>query len=128
MLYNLAADWIRKRPREISLTSAGTMSTLDRTGPMRLTELAANEGVTQPSMTSLVTALERDGLVERRQDPADKRVVLVALTDTGRERMRRRRQEGAEWFTSGLDKLSAADIASLVTAVPALNRLREVRA
>src|SRR5262249_55163871 len=80
-LYGLITVAIRNRERDVSLTSASTMSTLDRTGPMRLTDLAAIEGVAQPSMTSLVTGLERSGLVERRPDPNDRRVVLVALAE-----------------------------------------------
>ena len=39
----------------MSLTSLSTLATLELTGPRRITDLAANEGVTQPSMTALVT-------------------------------------------------------------------------
>jgi DNA-binding MarR family transcriptional regulator len=125
-LYGLAVVAIRRRPRQITLTSASTMSTLSRSGPLRLTALAAIEGVAQPSMTSLVTGLERTGLVERRTDPADRRVVLVALTDAGRDHLRTRRQAGAEWFTALVDQLSDEDTAALTAALPALDRLREL--
>jgi DNA-binding MarR family transcriptional regulator len=125
-LFGLAVVAIRRRPREISLTSASTMSTLSRTGPLRLTALAAVEGVAQPSMTALVTGLEKAGLVERRPDPADGRFVLVALTDEGREHMRVRRQAGATWFTGLVDQLSEKDIAALSAALPALEHLREL--
>jgi DNA-binding MarR family transcriptional regulator len=127
-LFGLAVVAIRRRPREISLTAASTMSTLSRTGPLRLTALATVEGVAQPSMTALVTGLEKAGLVERRPDPGDGRVVLVALTDAGREHMRIRRTHGAEWFTGLVDQLSEADTAALVAALPALEHLRELDA
>ena len=52
-------------------TAASTLVTLERTGPRRLTDLAVNEEVTQPSMTALVTQLEELGLAERRRNPAD---------------------------------------------------------
>jgi DNA-binding MarR family transcriptional regulator len=125
-LFGLAVAALRRRSREISLTAASTMSTIDRTGPRRLTDLAAAEGVAQPSMTSLVTGLERAGLVERRTDPADKRVVLVALTDAGRDRLRARREAGAEWFAELVTQLSEEDRTVLANALPALNRLREL--
>lgn len=125
-LYGLAVVSIRRRTREISLTSASTMSTLGRTGPRRLTDLAASEGVAQPSMTSLVTGLERAGLVERRTDPNDRRVVLVALTDAGQARLRARREAGAEWFGELVGQLSEEDVSRLIAALPALNRLREL--
>ncbi len=125
-LYGLAVVVLRRRGREISLTAASTMSTLGRTGPRRLTELAAVEGVAQPSMTSLVSGLERAGLVERRPDPTDGRVVLVALTDAGQEHLRSRREAGAEWFAELVGELSEEDSATLVAALPALRRLREL--
>lgn len=125
-LYGLITVAIRRRARDVSLTSASTISTLDRTGPLRLTELASIEGVAQPSMTALVTGLERSGYVERRPDPGDKRVVLVALTDAGREHMRARRQAGAERFAVLIDRLSPDDLAALSAALPALDHLREL--
>lgn len=93
-LYRLVSVAVRQQPREISLTSASTLATVERTGPRRITDLAAIEGVTQPSMTALVTVLERAGLVERRQDPRDQRVVLVALTAAGTDYLRSRRRAG----------------------------------
>ena len=82
-LYRLVSTAVQQQPREISLTSASTLATVDRTGPRRITDLAAIEGVAQPSMTALVNVLERAGLVERGQDPGDQRVVLVTLTAAG---------------------------------------------
>jgi DNA-binding MarR family transcriptional regulator len=125
-LYGLLALAVRHGPREISLTAASTLATLDRTGARRLTDLAVIEGVTQPSMSVLVTGLEQAGLAERRPDPADKRVVLVALTDAGAGYLRSRRRAGAATFADLIDKLPADEAAALAAAVPALNRLREL--
>ena len=125
-LYGLVTLAVRHGPREISLTAASTLSTLDRTGARRLTDLAMIEGVTQPSMSVLVTGLEQAGLAERRSDPADKRVVLVALTATGADYIRARRQAGAGAFAGLIDKLPEDEAAALAAAVPAMNRLREL--
>jgi DNA-binding MarR family transcriptional regulator len=125
-LYGLVILAVRNGPREISLTSASTLSTLDRTGSRRLTDLAVIEGVTQPSMSVLVTGLEQAGLAERRPDPADKRVVLVALTPAGADYMHTRRRAGARAFADLIDKLPEDQAAALAAAVPALNRLREL--
>ena len=40
-LYGLATRATRRLPRDMSLTSAATLATLDRTGPRRITDLAA---------------------------------------------------------------------------------------
>src|SRR4051812_6171172 len=87
-LHALGTTVVRTRSRELSLTAASTLATLERTGPRRLTDLAMNEGVTQPSMTAVVSQLSDLGFVERRADPDDLRVVLVAITANGRRQLR----------------------------------------
>jgi DNA-binding MarR family transcriptional regulator len=125
-LYGLFAAAVRRLPREMSLTALSTLSTLDRFGPRRITDLAAVEGVTQPSMTTLVSALERSGFVERLTDPTDKRVVLVAITSSGTRYRRARRQAGAEAFALLIDKLPLHERKALVGASTALERLLEL--
>ena len=51
----------------------------------RLTELADRAQVTKQTASVLVTALERQGLVERVPDPADGRAQLIRLSARGRE-------------------------------------------
>jgi DNA-binding MarR family transcriptional regulator len=127
-VYALATELVRQMPRDMSLTSVATLSTLTRRGPRRVTELAASEGVAQPSMTALVSALEREGFVERRPDPRDKRAALVTITDAGREYVARRRRVGAGLVASTLEELSESDRIALAEAVGALRRVREIRA
>ncbi|HEY2791518.1 MAG TPA: MarR family transcriptional regulator, partial [Micromonosporaceae bacterium] len=56
----------RLAPAEgMSLTAISTLRHVEMSGPVRTTELAAAQGVTQPAMTQLVTRLERDGFVTR---------------------------------------------------------------
>ena len=125
-LYRLLSAAVRQQPRDISLTSASTLATVERTGPRRITDLAAIEGVTQPSMTALVTVLERSGLVERRPDPRDQRVVLVALTAAGAGYLRSRRRAGAEAIARLIGKLAPGETAALLAAAPALQHLYEL--
>ena len=126
VLYGLLTTVIRSIPRDMGLTSASTLSTLERTGPRRVTDLAVIEGITQPSMTVLVTALERSGLVERHSDPADKRVTLVAVTEAGSQYLRQRREAGAEGIAQLIGRLPPDEAAALGAAVPALMHLRDL--
>ena len=125
-LYGLVTAAVRRAPREMSLTSLSTLATVDRTGPRRVTDMAVIQGVAQPSMTVLVTALERSGLVERRRDPADRRVALVALTAAGAELLHAQRRAGAEALIELIGKLPGGEAAALVAAIPALRHLREL--
>jgi DNA-binding MarR family transcriptional regulator len=110
-------------PSGLSLTAAATLATLERSGPRRLTDLAAQEGVTQPAMTQLIARLQDSGLVTREADPADGRVVQVRLTDEGRETLARRRAVRAERLAVILARLSPQDRAALAAALPAIDAL-----
>jgi DNA-binding MarR family transcriptional regulator len=111
--------------REISLSAAATLATLDSAGPCRLTDLAAREGVSQPSMTTLVSRLERQGLAERRDDPSDGRIVLVAITEAGRDVLRFRRAGRVAFLASLIGELPQEDRRALAAAVPALRRMTD---
>jgi DNA-binding MarR family transcriptional regulator len=51
--------------------------------PMSMGELATNLGIDAPYATLVVDELERQGLVERRPHPTDRRIKLVATTERG---------------------------------------------
>jgi DNA-binding MarR family transcriptional regulator len=110
-------------PSGLSLTAAATLATLERSGPSRLTSLAAKEGVTQPAMTQLIARLQESGLVSRTADPADGRVVQVRVTDEGRAMLARRRAVRAERLAEILARLSPEEQAALGAALPAIDAL-----
>jgi DNA-binding MarR family transcriptional regulator len=122
----LIAVVVRGGPRDISLTTASAMATLRSRGPCRLTELAEIEGVAQPSMTTLVTGLERSGLAERRPSPDDGRVVLVALTAKGQDYLAARRRARAARLAELIQLLPSGQAAALAGAVPAMVGLRDL--
>jgi len=128
-VYRLSAAVIRGivQPTRISLTSASTLSAVSLGGPQRVTELAALQGVSQPSMTVVVSALEQAGLVERAPDPTDGRAVLVSATAAGERFLADRRQVMAEQIAALARRLPEEDAAALVAAVPALVQLRELQ-
>jgi DNA-binding MarR family transcriptional regulator len=116
----------RLSPPGLSLTAASTLSTLERQGPRRLTELAVKEGVTQPAMTQLVSRLERDSLVARVGDPHDGRAVLVEITQAGRDLLHHRRSTRTRQLNAVLRTMPADDRRAIEGALPALNRLAEL--
>lgn len=125
-LYGLATRAVRRLPRDMSLNSAATLATLDKTGPRRITDLAVAEGVTQPAMTVLVRVLEESGFVERTSDPSDKRVTLVSLTEVGASYVRARRQAGVDAYARLIDELTGDEVEALSAALPALLHLAEL--
>jgi DNA-binding HxlR family transcriptional regulator len=76
------ADPVRKLTELAADLSARKLVDRNREGSLRLTALAAAEGMSQPSMTRLVQRLERQGLVQRLGYPCENRVALLSLTDS----------------------------------------------
>jgi MarR family transcriptional regulator, transcriptional regulator for hemolysin len=56
---------------------------------IRQKELAQALGIEGPSLVRLLDSLERRGLIERREDEADRRARGIYLTPTGRELQKR---------------------------------------
>lgn len=109
--------------RELSRTGMSTLATLRDHGPQRITDLAALERVTQPSMTTLVNRLEEQGYVRRRPDPEDGRAVRVSITEPGLDLQRRLQEARAAKLSERLVDFSDAEREQLVAAVPLLERL-----
>ena len=115
------------QPSGLSMTAVATLATLERSGPKRLTALAALAGVTQPAMTQLISRLEDEGLVRREADPADGRVVQVVITGEGKATLARRRALRADRLAVVLAQLSPEHRAALAAALPALDALASAR-
>ena len=114
--------------QQLGFSSLSVLHTLARRGPMRLTALTVTEQLTQPAITNLVTRLERDGLVERRSDPGDGRVVLVALTEAGSDISRSRHANRVARLAQLVARLDGEGLGAIANAVPLLRRIIELAA
>jgi DNA-binding MarR family transcriptional regulator len=92
-------------------------------GPLTLGALAAAEQVRPPTMTRLVTALERAGLVERLPDPDDRRQVLLRATPAGRHLLEEGRARRTASLARRLAALPPADLIALDRAAGLLEKL-----
>jgi DNA-binding MarR family transcriptional regulator len=106
----------------VSRTEVGVLRVL-RSGPRRITELAAEERVTQPAITLLVNRLAERGWVERIPDPHDGRAVLVSLTAGGEEVFERLRAEYRALLHEEMASLEDGEVATLAAAVGILDKL-----
>jgi DNA-binding MarR family transcriptional regulator len=110
-------------PKEMSLTQALALNTLRDLGPQRVTDLAQLEGVRQPTCTGLVNAMEAQGWVLRCVDDADKRAVLVELTEAGHAVLQAMSDARAAVLDRYLGALSPTERDALAAALPGLSKL-----
>jgi DNA-binding MarR family transcriptional regulator len=64
----------------MSYARGRVVAALHASGPVLMRKLSEDVGVTPRTITGLIDALEKDGWVQRRADPGDRRVTIVALT------------------------------------------------
>jgi len=114
--------------RRFSFSTLSVLHTLERKGPLRLTDLTATEQLKQPALTSLVAKLERDGLVARRRDPRDGRAVLISLTREGHDIVRSRHADRIARLARLADRLSDEERDVLGGCARVLARLTEIAA
>ncbi|MEM7138037.1 MAG: MarR family transcriptional regulator [Myxococcota bacterium] len=78
--------FLRQLLAELDLSPARfqVLEALGQGEALRMVELADRLSVTKRNITALVDGLEKDGLVERRPHPADRRSTLISLTSEGR--------------------------------------------
>ncbi|CAN5859017.1 hypothetical protein BH23ACT2_BH23ACT2_31240 [soil metagenome] len=108
---------------DLTPTQMAVLATLHRCGPIPVGAVAEAEQVAAPTATKIVDKLHAAGLVERRADPADRRVALVALTDAGDELLTEIRARRTAWLTTRLADLPPPDVARLNQAIEVLEHL-----
>lgn len=119
----------RLRPYGMTRAQFSTLARLDRQDGQSQNEVAEALEVQPIAMVRLVDQLSAEGLVERRNDPADRRVNRLHITEAGRNRVREldvfKQQMGEELFAG----IGPADVLRLIEAFDALHaNLRSMQA
>jgi DNA-binding MarR family transcriptional regulator len=106
-------------------TQLAALATVGNSGPIRLGDLAAAEGIAPSTLTRLVTALEDSGYVRRDADPNDARASTLAITPRGQDVLERIRIESTQVLAASLQLLTPAQRSALADALPVLEQLAE---
>jgi DNA-binding MarR family transcriptional regulator len=107
-------------------TQLSALATVEASGPMRLGDVAAAEGIAPSTLTRIVTALEDRAYVERCAVPGDARASTLTITARGHEVLERIRHESTAMLAQSLATLRPEQIEALAHALPALEQLAEV--
>jgi DNA-binding MarR family transcriptional regulator len=94
-------------------------------GPVTLGQLARTEQVKPPTMSRIVTGLEKDGLVRREGDKHDKRLTRIHATPRGQKVLAAGRARRVELLARGVEKLSATELADLGRGAQLLRQLTD---
>jgi DNA-binding MarR family transcriptional regulator len=92
-------------------------------GPVTLGRLASAEQVTAPTMTRLAAALEADGLVSRKEDARDRRVVWLSATAKGKKILHEGKRRRVHALAAALKALNSEELTVLSEAAALINRV-----
>jgi DNA-binding MarR family transcriptional regulator len=113
---------VRREDEAVGLSAArlSALSVIVFGGPVRISALARAEQVQTPTMTPIVAALERDGLITRAVDPLDARAVILRATAKGAKLMAEGRRRRVMNLAEALRPLGEAERATLREAAAIL--------
>ncbi len=116
---------LRRTDVELGVSTArlSALSVLVFGGPKTVSELAAIEQVSQPTMTSLVQGLTRQGLVRSEGDPSDRRVRRLRVTAAGERLLRRGQQNRVETLVAMMESLGRQDVLALGRAADLVEQM-----
>jgi len=77
---------------------------------MKMNELARFLGLSKPNATGLVDRLVRRGMVQRGHSSADRRVVLVQLTSSGRKATQRLLEQQRRGLGQMMERVPQKDL------------------
>jgi DNA-binding MarR family transcriptional regulator len=107
----------------ITASRLAALSAIVFEGPIALGDVARIQQVKAPTMTRLVAALERQGLVKRQDDPADGRSVKLSATRRGRELMLAARQRRLNRLALAMQTLDRDALSRVADSLGALDEI-----
>lgn len=100
-----------------SLSTIAILGTLHRLGPMPAWRLAREERLQPQSVTRIIAALERDGLISRMRSEADRREIELSITPHGRNILSEDIGIRRAWLEKAMDeRLTSQERKTLIDA------------
>lgn len=110
---------------QLPYAQARLLSMIEDQDAARISDLAALDHCSQPTMTAQVRRLELAGLVSRITDPTDARAVLISITPEGVAVLADVRADRGAVIDPYLERLPEADRQTLADAVRVMRSLLE---
>ena len=118
----VAHMWVADGPAErVERARRQLLAAIGQTEPATLNDVAKSVGRGAPAVSRSVDSLVRSGLVERTQDPNNRRRLALRLTDAGRERLQSR-TSGSSNLQTKLERLAHSELRAVERAIEILER------
>lgn len=110
------------RESDLSLSQVNALFRLYHHGPGSVNDLAQHLGVTKAAVSQLLDSLITAELIVRSENPEDRRMKLIALTDKGKSLVLRSMAIRQAWLADLAQELTEAEKAEILPAIQLLNQ------
>jgi len=118
----VAHQWVAEGPGErAERARRKLLSAIESREPATLNEVSKGIGRGAPAVSRSVDALVRAGLVERTQNPDNRRRLALRLTQAGRDQLGKR-IAGGRALKTRLERLAHSELRALERAIEILER------
>ena len=115
------------RASGISMPQMGALMRIHRRGPLPMSDISKHLGTTLAATSQLIDRLVQQGLMTRTEDPDDRRVRNVALTERGRKLLEASLRARQRWVDDLSQTLTQAELETVTDALHILvRRAREL--
>jgi DNA-binding MarR family transcriptional regulator len=115
----LRKDW----PHDLTPSRLSALATIAKSEPLPVGELARRMAVSSPTVSHIVDALDKQGLIARRPDPHDRRICRLVISEAGGELLAELGRRSTGFLADRIHDLPAAQQKALAAALPALEAL-----
>lgn len=109
----------------LSPTVLATLASIERNKVVTPGELARIEGVQRPTMTRAINRLADSGLIDRREDPEDRRCSLISVSELGHRYLAEHRSRKSAWLANLIEEMPEEDADTLARAAEILSSALE---
>jgi DNA-binding MarR family transcriptional regulator len=110
------------RESDLSLSQVNAMFRLYHHGHSSVNDLANHLGITMPAVSQLLDPLIAAGLVLRSENPKDRRMKLIALTEKGKDLVKKSMNTRHAWLSDLSEVLSDSEKAQFLPVIKLLNQ------
>lgn len=116
--------WVRyAKSTGLSMPQFSIMMQLHHRGPCGMSGISEGYDITPAATSQLVDKLVHGGLIQRVEDPSDRRAKLLSLTDKGRDVVLNGIQERYRWVEEMEAKLTDEQRAQISDALDVMTRV-----
>lgn len=112
-----------QRSDSLSVPQFRVLAFLSRSPDASLSEVADYIGITRASASTLVDRLVQKGLINRQEDPQERRQIMLTLTPQGQTDLTTMRTQTRQSIAQLLEQLTAAELDQVTTGLALLERV-----